>query len=204
MREQTNYDADGAGIIALDAWQGRFGDDYHGRNYGDDRRPLWSKVLPLLPEGRLDILEVGAGLGANLEAIRKLRDNVHLFALEPNVSACSRILPPVTTVKGVAQKIKASDERFDLVFTYGVLIHLPDPIPAMQEMYRVTRRYLMCAEYFSPHRQQVDYRKGVALFKDDFGSLWMDEFNLRLVDYGFCWKRTTGLDNVTWTLLEKQ
>jgi len=194
----------------IEAWKGEFGNDYHGRNYGDDRRPLWRKVLPLLSENdKLEILEVGAGLGANLEAIRKLinasetRCRADLFALEPNVSACSRILPPVTIVKGVAQKIKASDERFDFVFTYGVLIHLPDPIPAMREMHRVSNRYLMCAEYFSPHRCQVDYRDGVPLFKDDYGSLWMDEFNLKLVDYGFCWKRTTGLDNVTWWLLEK-
>src|SRR5215468_7388285 len=97
----------------IEAWKGEFGNSYHCRNYGDSRLPLWEQVLPLLPEGRMDILEVGAGLGANLEAIRKLRDNAELFALEPNISARSRILPPVRYVEAVAQKIKASDERFD-------------------------------------------------------------------------------------------
>ena len=43
-----------------------------------------------------------------------------------------------------------------------------------------------------------------ALFKRDFGSFWLDCFpDLRVLDYGFFWKRLTGLDNLTWWLFEK-
>ena len=47
-------------------------------------------------------------------------------------------------------------------------------------------------------------RRTGLLFKRDFGALWMDRFHgLRIVDYGFFWKRATGLDNLTWWLFEK-
>ena len=43
------------------------------------------------------------------------------------------------------------------------------------------------------------------LFKRDFGGLWLDTCpDLRVVAYGFAWKRLTGLDNLTWWLFEKR
>ena len=43
------------------------------------------------------------------------------------------------------------------------------------------------------------------LFKRDFGGHWMDLYpDLRLVGNGFFWRRSTGLDNITWWLFEKR
>ena len=42
------------------------------------------------------------------------------------------------------------------------------------------------------------------LFKNDFGSLYLDSFpDLKLVDYGFFWRRTTVMDDITWWLFRK-
>lgn len=190
-----------------DPWAGEFGDAYHARqtDAADEavkRSHLWRPVLDLLPRKNLDILEIGAGTGANLRAIQDACKAHHLCAIEPNKSARDH-LQDFYVLSCPAEDIDVEDESFDLVFTYGMLIHQPDPLPAMREMYRVSRRYIMCAEYFAPKREPIPYRDGVPLFRDDFGSLWMDNFNVRSVGSGFCWKRTTGLDNVTWWLLKK-
>ena len=47
-------------------------------------------------------------------------------------------------------------------------------------------------------------RNAGKLFKRDFGSFWWDLYpDLKLVDYGFFWKRVAGLDDFTWWLFEK-
>jgi len=192
----------------VDPWKGEFGDAYHERQ-GDvhaesiKREQMWAQALSWIPRVPMHILEVGAGTGANLAAINRLYHSlsIHqaLYALEPN----EKVSLDYIRIYGEAANIHAANLSFDLVFTYGVLIHLDDPLPAMEEIYRVSQRLIMCAEYFSPRREAIPYRDGVPLFKDDFGSLWMDNFDLKLLGYGFCWKRVTGLDNITWWLFEK-
>ena len=190
----------------IDPWKGDFGDCYHRRQADAQseavkRLHLWRNV-PALPLCKT-FLEVGAGTGPNLIALRKLSDNFVLFALEPNNTAAIQIPPDVSFIYGDATKIEAASDTFDLVFTYGVLIHLEDPLPAMQEMYRTAKRYVLCAEYFSAQRRSIGYRNDIPLYADDFGSLWMDNFNVMPIGTGFCWKRTTGLDNITWWMFEK-
>ena len=95
----------------------------------------------------------------------------------------------------------------DMAFTCGVLIHVhPDDLFSFcSEIYRVSGRYIGCLEYFSPEPVERRYRghQGL-LFKRDFGSFYLDHWpDLRLLDYGFFWKRVSGFDNVTWWLFEK-
>lgn len=197
----------------LDAWTGDFGNSYHQRQteyHGEvaKREVLWAQVLALLPRLRMNILEVGAGTGVNLEAIRRLYQSIGLvpriWALEPNDKARAKLIETALIVPGTAQDIIDGDRQWDLVFTYGVLIHLEDPLPAMREIFRVSRRFIFCAEYFAPGPEIIPYRDGVLLRRNDYGSLWMDNFDLKLLGYGFVWKRATGLDNVTWWLFERK
>jgi pseudaminic acid biosynthesis-associated methylase len=100
------------------------------------------------------------------------------------------------------------DAAVEFSFTSGVLIHIaPDDLLAScAEIYRVSSRYIACAEYFNPTPVEIEYRghSGV-LFKRDFGGYWLDNFlDLELVDYGFLWRRATGLDDLTWWLFRKR
>ena len=72
-------------------------------------------------------------------------------------------------------------------------------------MYRVSNRYIVCIEYFSDKPEEIEYRgQSGMLWKRDFGSFWMEQHpDLKLLDYGFFWRRATGLDNLTWWLWEK-
>jgi spore coat polysaccharide biosynthesis protein SpsF len=88
-----------------------------------------------------------------------------------------------------------------------VLIHVDPSLleKTMREIHRVASKYVFCAEYFSPKAETIPYRgENELLFKNDFGSLYMDMFSdLELVDYGFFWRRTTVMDDSTWWLFRK-
>lgn len=201
----------------LDAWRGDFGDSYTQRNAAADdalrtRTRMWARILaPLTGEPPTSILEVGANLGLNIRALQRLTD-ASLAAVEPNPSARERligdkVLAEESVYDAVAGKLPFPDRQFDLVFTSGVLIHIaPDDLgKACDEIHRVAAKYVMCCEYFSDKEEEISYRgQAGLLFKRDFGSFWMDRHpDLSLADYGFFWKRATGLDNLTWWLFRK-
>ncbi|MBX9633924.1 MAG: hypothetical protein K2X44_02990, partial [Magnetospirillum sp.] len=111
-------------------------------------------------------------------------------------------------VNAIATGIPLADGAVELAFSSGVLIHIhpDDLLQSCREIHRVSSRYVVCVEYFSDKPEEINYRghTGV-LFKRDFGSFWMDNFpDLQLLDYGFAWKRITGLDNLTWWIFEKK
>ncbi|HIF20618.1 MAG TPA: methyltransferase domain-containing protein [Gemmatimonadetes bacterium] len=199
-------------------WRGEFGDAYVDRNAGPSPHLAaltenWARILRATRGAPpTSILEVGANVGLNLRALRRLTD-AKLFALEPNAKALAALLaeglvPPENALDGLCSSIELPDRSVDLVFTSGVLIHIhPDDLPAScDSIHRVSRRYVVCIEYFSDKPEEVPYRKQTeALFKRDFGGYYLDRFpDLRVLDYGFAWKRLTGLDNLTWWLFEKQ
>jgi spore coat polysaccharide biosynthesis protein SpsF len=199
-------------------WRGGFGADYTERNALDEAKLAaltthWARILRCV-EGAppASILEVGANIGLNLRAIRRL-STARLHALEPQEGARARmagdgVCQAGDIHDGLAQAIPLEDGAVEMAFTSGVLIHIhPDHLPAaLTEIHRVSSRYVGCIEYFSDKPETIPYRgQTEALFKRDFGGLWMDMFpSLRLLDYGFAWKRTTGLDNLTWWLFEKR
>ena len=157
------------------------------------------------------ILEGGANIGLNLRALRHVTP-ADLYAVEPNAGAIGAliadgIIPAERAARATLDAIPFDTGSVDLAFTSTVLIHVPDDTleASLDELYRASRQYLLCIEYFAPEPTTVPYRgHDDLLFKRDYGGLWMDRFpDLRLVADGFFWKRTTGLDNVNWWLFRK-
>ncbi len=198
-------------------WRGEFGDAYTERSAPTAERlrartALWSNVLRCVAGAPpASILEVGANLGINLRVLRTLTD-AEFFAVEPNARARKilvrdGVVPATNVSDDTAARIHLPDGAVDMVFTSGVLIHVHpnDLLSACREIHRVARRYVISIEYFADKPEEVEYRGHSGnLFKRDFGGFWLDQFpNLRVLDYGFAWKRLTGIDNVTWWVFEK-
>jgi pseudaminic acid biosynthesis-associated methylase len=197
----------------LAQWRGKFGDDYTERNRTRDDHTalddLWAQIcvnLDPMPHG---IIEVGAGSGHNLTALWKISPGSEFLGIDPNQSARDRLIERsiIHVRNGTAQQMDLDDEAADMVFTSGVLIHIPpDQLgAACDEIYRVTKRYIVCIEYFSPEPEEVEYRgrRGM-MWRRDFGSFWMKQHrDLRHVGHGFAWKGATGLDNLTWWAFSK-
>lgn len=201
----------------VNLWKGGFGDSYTDRNVAAEaniqaRARLWASILDRVGnDPPQSILEIGSNVGDNLRAISRV-SSAHLYAVEPNDKARAILLerqvaPVERIMAGTASSIALGDRTVDLALTSGVLIHIhpDDLLSACREIFRVSRRYIACAEYFSPQPEEIPYRGETrALFRRDFGAFWLENFSeLQLVDYGFAWKLATGLDNLTWWLFRK-
>jgi spore coat polysaccharide biosynthesis protein SpsF len=195
-------------------WAGSFGDEYSVRNTGDDwiaaNCALFSKVLGRTRDVR-SVIEFGANIGLNLRAVDLLLPGCQLAAVEINASAVER-LRTWGRCDVYAQSIIdfEPDREHDFVLIKGVLIHIhPDYLQKVYErLYRSSGRYICVVEYYSPTPVALSYRGHAdRLFKRDFAGEMLDGYrDLRLVDYGFCYRRDPNFrqDDVTWFLLEKQ
>jgi spore coat polysaccharide biosynthesis protein SpsF len=197
-------------------WSGEFGAEYVASN--DRSNPRWPK-LPLFFHRVLShawgverVLECGASLGANLDAIRSLLPQARLEAIEINPDTAHRLAaePFVDQVHCLPLADFSPQEAYDLVFTKGVLIHIdPAQLPAVYDrLHALSRRYVLLAEYYNRHPEPVPYKgRTDLLFKRDFAGEFMDRHpDMRLVDYGFVYHRDPllPLDDVTWFLMEKE
>lgn len=194
-------------------WAGDFGCEYVERN-SDESTILCSRVMfekIFLKCGIIDsILEIGANRGINIHAIKALKPETELSAIEINPEAVKELksIEGLNIYPGSALEVELSEKR-DLVFTRGVLIHInPDELDSLyQKMYDFSNKYICVAEYYNPTPVSITYRgEKERLFKRDFAGDFLDKFtDLKLVDYGFVYHRDTKYpqDDVTWFLLEK-
>jgi spore coat polysaccharide biosynthesis protein SpsF len=195
-------------------WAGKFGDDYILRNKGDQ---ILSSNVSLFRDiidntkGVKSAIEFGANIGLNLEAIKQLREDIELSAIEINKKAVSG-LSKLKNIKIYPQSILefSPDYPRNLVFTKGVLIHVnPDFLPRVYDLlYKTSNRYICIIEYYNKTPVEVMYRghKG-KLFKRDFAGEILDRYeDLMLTNYGFVYHRDNNFpqDDLSWFLLEKK
>jgi pseudaminic acid biosynthesis-associated methylase len=192
----------------LALWRSSFGQHYTDRN--DVERPgridVWRRILA--GTGVQRALEVGCNVGWNLRYLRAA-GVPSVWGVEPQTYAIERARqadPTLTIVPGTAFALPFRDRWFDLAFTSGVLIHIsPADLPrALDELYRVTDRWLAVIEYDHPEELEVSYRGHAgALWKRDHGAAIAARFpSLRAVASGFL-GADVGYDDCTFHLFER-
>lgn len=194
-------------------WKGQEGDSYIERNTEavllSAYTHMWSRIMSSTHEIK-SVLEVGANIGVNLQAIQHIMPFVTRSAIEPNTQARTKLLQHgIGVYPYVAEEPWDNMGMFDLVFTRGVLIHVnPKSLPLVYEnMYNHSSRYIVMAEYFAPKREMIPYHgQNDLLWRADYAGEIMDMYdNLKLVDYFFVYKRDliAPQDNVTVFIMEK-
>jgi len=193
-------------------WAGDFGCEYIERNNSEkffySKVSLWSRMLRGA-FGVESVLEFGCNIGLNLVALKKLKPSLTLSGYELNPQAAK-----LASEKHVGHIIQGSiieeinDVKADLTFTAGVLIHInPDYLSQVyKNLVTASNRYIIIAEYYNPQPVMISYRGHQnRLFKRDFAGELMDDFNCKLIDYGFVYRRDNwaAQDDLTWFLLEK-
>ena len=195
-------------------WAGQFGNDYIGRNNGDDRvaanLSLFARALRRAgPIG--SCLEFGANIGLNLRALQLLYPGMAQRAIEINPVAARQLAQVVgehNVFNGSLLDCPPQDP-VDLVLIKGVLIHInPDHLNATyQQLVKASRRHVLVCEYYNPTPVAIPYRgHSDRLFKRDFAGEMLAQFPaLKLVDYGFVYRGDPAFaqDDLTWFLLEK-
>jgi len=195
-------------------WAGPFGSDYIARNEGSGllAANLAFFARALARAGRIEsCVEFGANIGLNLRALKLLFPGIRQLGIEINADAAKVLgeaIGPQNVFAGSILDYPA-DTPSDLALTKGVLIHIdPASLPTVYgKLYESTCRHLLLCEYYSPSPVVIPYRgHAERLFKRDFAGEMLDAFPaLRLVDYGFVYRRDTAFpqDDITWFLLEK-
>ncbi len=196
-------------------WAGDFGNDYIGRNEGQDLLASNLRFFTSALKQTANIsscLELGANVGMNLKALKLLYPKIDLRAVEINLAA-TKILSELIGADKVFEGSVfdyPTDEKSDLVLIKTVLIHInPEMLNAVYEkMYQASSRYVLICEYYNTAPVTISYRgHNDRLFKRDFAGEMLDKYSdLTLVDYGFAYHRTPPflLDDITWFLLEKK
>lgn len=184
-------------------WAGEVGAAYTDRNtwsaedldqvyldcFGITRTDLNQRFLGgfKTPLRFMRILEVGCNIGMQLRHLQNM-GFWNLHGIELQQYALDRLcVERVETCRGAATDLPYPDESFDLVYTSGVLIHIPpDDLPrAMSEILRCTKRYVWGFEYYSRELQEVEGRwPADMLWSGDYSALFTDLLpRLQLLDY---------------------
>ena len=193
-------------------WAGDFGKEYINRNNSEkylySKLASWVKILRAVNNLK-SVAEFGCNIGLNLMALKKLKSDIKLYGYEINRSAVLEAKKN-TDAEIYNQSIleNINEIKVDLVFTFGVLIHIsPEHLQKVySNLFNVSNRYILVAEYYNPAPTSILYRGHKnKLFKRDFAGELIDLYNLKLVDYGFLYKRDNFApqDDISWFLLEK-
>jgi pseudaminic acid biosynthesis-associated methylase len=194
-------------------WSEQYSDDYIKKNSKfniDLGLEGWNKMLAKTKNIK-NLLECGCNIGRNINLLEIILPEVEKSVIEISSQALE--------IAKKKYKIKNSfngpiinaqfDEKFDLVFTMGVLIHIHpnDLIKNMSRIYDFSTNYILIGEYFNRTPISIKYQgEDDRLFKNDFGKIFQTNFNLKIVDYGFLWGHiydTAGFDDFTWWLFQK-
>jgi len=193
-------------------WAGEFGLNYIDRNNSEpllySKVAMWARMLQAA-HGVHSVRELGCNIGLNLVALKRLQPTLNLSGYEINEEAAKQ-----ATDFNVAKITQGSileditDSKVDLTFTAGVLIHInPDYLDNVyRNLVNGSNRYVLVAEYYNPAPTKISYRGHEdRLFKRDFAGDLIDNYGMKLVDYGFVYKRDNWApqDDITWFLLEK-
>lgn len=204
-----------------DRWIGAFGATYLERNmetlaaidnryrrlYGVSRSDLSYRFLGQLPRD-LRILEVGCSDGKKLAFLWEL-GFANLSGVDISKEAIAdgrQANPKFFLTEGAAQDLGFKDGAFDLVFTNGLLVHIPtdELISVMAEMHRCTTKYIWGHEYFSTVEQVAEYQgHHDMLWKRDHVAIWQERFGLWLCMEQI-FRRNDGAGFDTMYLMEKQ
>lgn len=113
-----------------------------------------------LPQGKLDILDVGTGTGFFAILLARLGHRVTGIDLTPAMIAESRALAgsmglDIDFRQMNAQELSFEDERFDVVISRNLTWTLPEPQKAYSQWYRVLKKGGVLLNY------DADYAKNV-------------------------------------------
>lgn len=196
-------------------WSKTYAASYRGKNEKFDT-PLgvlaWNKML----QSSCDIssyLECGCNIGRNLEQLSIALPLAKKSVIEINKEAYEYVKNKYSLEFSSNTPIVDSnldEDIADLVFTIGVLIHIhPDQLlDNMKKMFLYSKKYILIGEYFNRTPVMIEYQgEKNKLFKCDFGKLFLENFDVKLLDYGFLWGHQydqAGFDDITWWLFEKK
>ncbi len=154
-------------------------DSYHDM-FNVTRTDLNKEIVGDLDRS-IRVLEIGANSGLQLVGLQRLGFR-HLFGIDVQryaIEQSKKNTQYIDIIESSALHIPFQEKEFDLVFTSYVLIHIaPENLPrVMDEMYRCSKKYIWCAEYYADTLTEVKYQGETnMLWKQPFMKLFLERF----------------------------
>lgn len=194
-------------------WAQDYAEEYIRKNLKFDRAlgvEGWAKMLAS-SQNIGSVLECGCNIGRNIDFLTEALPDASKSIVEISKPAFDFVTQKHRLAHAFNGPIEAAvfPDKFDLVFTIGVLIHIhPDNLlTVMRKMFDSSGKYILIGEYFNRTPVMIEYQgQQDKLFKRDFGKLFIENFPVELRDYGFLWGHiydSAGFDDITWWLFQK-
>jgi len=173
-------------------WKGEFGDLYVERNKTVEQvNSAFDELMGITLETLLStffndlsrhfhILEIGCNIGLNLSILKNMGFE-NLYGVEINekaINIAKQQNPDITFFHSSIEKFE-TDQKFDLVFTAGVLIHVnPESLlGVIQKINSLSNKFIFGFENFSNNLTKLDYRDhSNILWKQNFSELYQNTF----------------------------
>lgn len=131
------------------ATAGRY-DDMHAHEGDDDYRSVrfvGALIHMIQPKS---VLDVGAGTGRGISRLLEILPNARVCGIEPVEALIDRGLqkgvPKHTFIRGSGEALPLPDGSFDVVCSFAMLHHVPDPNRVLREMMRVARKAVIVVD----------------------------------------------------------
>ncbi|MDB3987995.1 methyltransferase domain-containing protein [Candidatus Pelagibacter sp.] len=168
-------------------WLSKFGSDYTKRdmkldlnvfekyyikNFGITKNQLNKKFYKYFNKD-FKFLETGCNVGTQL-ALMKKNNFINLYGIDIQSGAIKigkKERPYIKFKQGTSDNLEFKDNNFDVTLTNNFFIHLnkDNLLKTINEIYRVTTKYVWCFEYYSKKRKKLNYRGNTnIMWKDDF------------------------------------
>ncbi len=191
-------------------WKKVYGEKYISKNSKFSNKEgvkAWNKML-LKVSNLNSILECGSNIGRHIGYLEKIYPKSKKSIIEINKKAIEINLKKNKIFRYQNNSIINSsfDEKYNLVFTMGVLIHIhPSELKKnLKKIISFSNKYILIGEYFSKKPTSINYQNEKdLLFKRDFGKYIIHNFNLKLIDYGFLWSHEfASFDDINYWLFK--
>mgnify|MGYP006117861025 FL=1 len=194
-------------------WAEKYSDEYIKKNSKFNTElgiEAWIKMLNKTNNIK-NLLECGCNIGRNINFINNIlpyteKSVIEISSQALEIAKINNIIKNSFNGSIIDAEFK---EKFDLVFTMEVLIHIhpQDLIKNMKKIFDLSKNYILIGEYFNRTPISLKYQgEDDKLFRNDFGKIFQTNFDVKLVDYGFLWGHiydSAGFDDFTWWLFKK-
>lgn len=112
--------------------------------------------------GAKSCLEVGCNIGNNLEYFPLDFDVYGIDLNKYALGKAKKRFPTFDFRISPVYDIPFDDKTFDIVFTRTVLIHIPENLmkKVMDEMYRVSKKWIFNIEFYNENETMIDWSRG--------------------------------------------